>query len=155
MKLTTLLTIVGSIALAQPAAAQLEPYKDYNIDEATSVVTTVKVKANMLDDYLEGLRQTWVASNEVAKSLGQITGYNVYTSAHPSSGDFNLILVVHYKSTADIGPSKARYEAFMRAWGERRQQESRQTALTYPDLREITGDYIMNEITFVATPAPR
>lgn len=150
MKLATVLTTAGSIFLAHPALAQLEPYKDYNLNVATSVVTAVKVKANMLDDYLEGLRQTWVASNEVAKSLGQITGYNVYSSAHPSSGDFNLLLVVHYKSMADIGPSKERYEAFMRAWGERRQEESRQTALSYPDLREITGDYIMNEITFAA-----
>jgi hypothetical protein len=149
MKTPMLLTIVGSAALIQSAVAELTPYKDYNIGEATAIVTTVKVKANMLDDYLEGLRATWVASNEVAKSLGQIESYSIFTSALPQSGDFNLMLVVRYKSTADIGPSKERFEAFMRAWGEKRNQESRATAQTYPDLREITGDYMMNEITFV------
>jgi hypothetical protein len=149
MRLTTL-TIAASVALTQPAVAQLEAYEDYNISEATSIVTAVKVKANMLDYYLEGLKETWVASNEVAKSLGQIEGYNVYTSALPESGDFNLLLVVHFKNTGDIGPSKARYEAFMQAWGEARQEQSRETASTYPDVREITGDYMMNEITFVS-----
>ena len=154
MKLATLATLAASMGLIQPAAAQLESYKDYNISEATSIVTAVKVKANMLDYYLEGLRETWVASNDVAKSLGQIEGYNIYTSALPESGDFNLLLVVHFKNTADIGPSKARYEAFMQAWGERRQEESRATAATYPDVREITGNYMMNEITFLSSGAP-
>jgi hypothetical protein len=151
MRLTTLLTIAASMALARPAAAQLEAYEDYNISEATSIVTAVKVKANMLDYYLEGLKETWVASNDVAKSLGQIEGYNIYTSALPESGDFNLLLVVHFKNTGDVGPSKERYEAFMQAWGERRQEQSRETVRTYPDVREITGDYLMNEITFLSS----
>jgi hypothetical protein len=155
MKLAPLLTVLASTALLRPAMAQLESYKDYDISEATSIVTAVKVKANMLDYYLEGLRDTWVASNDVAKSLGQIEGYNVYTSALPESGDFNLLLVVHFKSTGDIGPSKARYEAFMKAWGDSRQSQSRETVKTYPDVREITGDYMMNEITFRSSGASR
>jgi hypothetical protein len=156
MRITTLSIIAAAAALGQqPAVAQLEPYKDYDVAEATSFVTTVRVQANMLDYYLEGLKETWVASNEVAKKLGQIEGYNVYTSALPGSGDFNLVLVVHYKNTADLGPSRARYEAFMREWGEQRNQESRETAQTYPNLREITGDYVMNEITFTSSSPQR
>ena len=56
----------------QGASAQLEPFQDYDISDAIWIVTTVKVEPNMGDDYLEGIRETWVAGNEVAKELGQI-----------------------------------------------------------------------------------
>ncbi len=143
-----LMSLTAFLAVSSPAMAQLEPYKDYNISEATSIVTTIKVDANMLDYYLEGLKATWVAGNEVAKSLGQIEDYAIYASALPASGDFNLVLVVNFANTGDIGPSKARYDAFMAEWGERRQRQTRETVKTYPDLRVITGDYLMNQITF-------
>lgn len=128
--------------------SQLKTYTDYDVSEATSIVTTVKVDSNMIDYYLEGLKTAWAPSNEISKDLGQIEGYNIYVSQLPNSGDFNVVLVVAFKSTADIGPSKERYDAFMAKWGEERQKESRAVAKTYPDIRTITGSYLMNEVTF-------
>jgi hypothetical protein len=148
MKLAATFTLIGTMMLAQPAFAQLEAYTDYDVSEATSIVTTVKVDSNMIDYYLEGLKTAWAPSNEVAKELGQIEGYNIYVSQLPNSGDFNVVLVVNFKNTADIGPSKARYDAFMAEWGSKRQKESRAIAKTYPDIRTITGSYLMNEVTF-------
>ncbi|PHR60794.1 MAG: hypothetical protein COA47_06165 [Robiginitomaculum sp.] len=148
MKIVSIAAIVGTMMLAQPAYAQLEAYKDYNINEATSIVTTVKVDSNMLDYYLEGLKSSWAPSNDIAIELGQLENYSIFSSALPNSGEFNLVLVVNFKSTGDIGPSKAKYEAFMAKWSDEQQKNSRETSKSYPNIRTITGSYIMNEITF-------
>lgn len=58
-----------------------------------------------------------------------------------------MILVVNFKSTADTGPSKAKYDEFMKEWGAKRQKESRAVTKTYPDIRTITGEYMMHQIT--------
>lgn len=147
MKLLSTLSALGLMALAQPAFAQLEVYKDYDVSDTVASVTTVKIDSNMGDYYLEGLRGTWVESNELAKKLGHIEDYAIYGSALPASGDFNMILVVNFKNIGDTGPSKARYDEFMKEWGSQRQKKSRAVSKTYPDVRTITGEYMMHQIT--------
>jgi hypothetical protein len=147
-KAIQLLAAVLLAGFVSVASAQLRPYQDYTISDAVSTVTTVRVHANMQDKYLEGLRDTWVASNEVAKRLGYIKDYAIYASDLPASGDFNLLLVVRYRNTADLAPSRERYEAFMREWGEANEEKNKKFSSTvYPNIRDITGDYLMREIT--------
>ncbi len=135
------------LASAVPAHAQLEIYDDYDVSDAVWSISTVKVDANMGDYYLEGLRSTWIASNEVAKKLGQIEDYAIYGSDFPQSGDFNMMLVVQFANTADLAPNKAKYDAFMKTWGETKVKESRQISKDlYPKIRTITGDYLMRKI---------
>lgn len=129
------------------ASADLEPWTDYDISEGVSNVTTIKVDSNMIDKYLEGLKSTWVPANEVSKELGQIKDYHIYVSQLPNSGDFNVILVVQFESAADLQPDKAEYEAFMKAWGAENQEMSDKVVMTYPDIRTITGEYLIREIT--------
>jgi hypothetical protein len=149
-----LLAIGLTVALSAPAAAQLKPYEDYTVSDSVSNVSTIKVSENMVDDYLQGIRQTWVASNEVAKKLGQLQDYHVFVSDLPNSGEFNVMLVATFANTSDLGPNKARYEAFMREWGTANEAANRVTTTTvYPNLREITGEYLMREVTFL--PAAR
>lgn len=148
MKILAPLALVAALCFLQTAFAQLKPYTDYEPGKSISSITTVKVKANMIDYYLEGIRGTWVASNEAAIKLGQIESYSVYVSDLPNSGDFNVVLVTRVKSASDLEPSKARYDAFMKAWGEANQAKTRETVKSYPDIREITGEYQLREITF-------
>jgi hypothetical protein len=102
----------------------------------------------MGDAYLEGLKKTWVASNDVAKKLGQIEDYHIYRSDLGDSGSFNLMLVVKFKNNEALAPNKARYDAFMKEWGAERQKKTTETAQhEYPAMRDITGDYNMREIT--------
>ena len=130
------------------ALADLEPWKDYTESEAVWSVTTIKVAANMDDAYLEGLAKTWVSTNEIAKKLGQIEDYHIYRSELPQSGNFNLLLVVKFKSSAELGPNKARYDAFMKEFGKQKQDEVTQySQKNYPAMREITGEYYVREIT--------
>lgn len=136
-----------AIFMTTTAHAQLKPFTDYDIDERVSQVTLVKVNNNMTDDYLEGIRSTWVAANKVAKELGHIEDYAIYVSDLPASGDFNMMLVVTFKNTADLAPSKARYDAFMAKWGENRVEQSREVSKNYPAMRSITGEYQVRKIT--------
>lgn len=141
-----------AIAISTPASAQLKPYQDYTVSDSVSNVTTVKVKENMIEDYLQGIRNTWAASNAVAKQLGQMKDYHVYVSDLPNSGEFNVMLVTTFANTSDLAPNKARYDAFMRAWGAANEAATRSTTTTvYPNLRQINGEYLMREVTFLPT----
>ena len=147
MRRKTALAALTFALLATFAFADLTPWKDYEVSEGVWSVTTVKVAANMDDAYLEGLKQTWVASNEVAKKLGQIQDYKIFRSDLPQSGDFNMMLVVIFKNTGELGPNKARYEAFIKEWGEARNKQTTEFAQqNYPAMRELTGQYYMREI---------
>lgn len=132
---------------SQTAVAQLEPWTDYDISKELWSITLVKVHPNMDDDYLEGLAKTWVASNEVAKELGQIEDYSIYRSELAQSGDVNLFLVVKFTDSSQLEPNKEEYQKFMQAWGEERQAQNREITKNYPSMREITGEYLVREIT--------
>ena len=145
-RILSLLVIAFSVGLA-PAQAQLEPFTDYEISEAVWEIGTVQVKTNAGDLYLEGLKATWVRGQEISKDLGHIEDYAIYSSITPESGDFNLLLVTKYSSLADMVPSKEKYDAFMAALGQEQAEAGSKRALEpYPELREITGSYIVHEL---------
>ncbi len=148
MKIRQILTGLFLASVASVALADLEPWTDYELSEGVTNVTTVKVDANMIDKYLEGLSKTWAPANQIAKELGQIEGYWIHVSQLPNSGDFNVVLGIDFKDSASLQPEKAKYDAFMKKWGEENQKKSDKIVMTYPDIREITGEYLMREITF-------
>lgn len=135
-------------SFASTAAAELDPWTDYDISEGVTNVTTVKVDSNMIDKYLEGLRDTWAPANDVAKELGQIEDYAIYVSELPNGGEFNVVLVVEFKDSAALQPNKEDYDAFMKKWGDANREKTEKIVLTYPDIRVINGEYYMREITF-------
>lgn len=128
------------------AMAQLEPFTDYDISKELWSITLVQVHPNMGDDYLEGLKDTWVASNEVAKELGQIEDFAIYRSELQQSGDVNLFLVVKFADSSQLEPNKEEYEKFMKAWGEANEDKVRERVKDYPSMRNITGEYMVRKI---------
>ncbi|MCH8249696.1 MAG: hypothetical protein IH913_08820 [Proteobacteria bacterium] len=136
--------LAGSASIA---VADLDPWTDYDISETVSNVTTVKVDSNMIDKYLEGLSKTWVTGNKVAMELGQIEGYSIYVSELPDSGSFNVVLITDFKDASSLQPSKDNYDAFMKKWSDENQAITDEIVPTYPDIRTITGEYLMREIT--------
>ena len=147
MKLSRLLTVVALAGFASVASADLEPWTDYDISESVMNVTTVKVDSNMIDKYLEGLSKTWAPANETAKELGQIEDYGIFVSQLPNGGEFNVVLVVYMANSGDMQPNKDDYDAFMKAWGEENEKINEEIVPTYPDIRTITGEYLMRKIT--------
>lgn len=136
-----------ALLVAQPALAQLKPFEDYDISDAVWTMVTVKVAPNMEDDYLEGLAQTWIRSNDLAKQLGHIEDYAIYRSELPNSGDFNLVLMVKFPSAANLEPSREKYREFMEAWTDDDKERTREIVKDYPSMREITGEYRLRKIT--------
>jgi hypothetical protein len=148
MRFKISVAILAMAFCSSAAHADLEIYKDYTVSDAVWSVTTIKVKSNMGDAYLEGIKKTWVATSQVAKELGQIEDYKIYASDLPESGDFNVLLVVKFKNNEALTPNKARYDAFMAKWGEARNKETNEMAQRdYPAMRVITGEYQLREIT--------
>lgn len=148
MKLSKMIGTIVVLALSGTAFADLEPWKDYEVSDSVYSVSTIKVDPNMGDAYLEGIKRTWAAANEVQKELGHIEDYAIYRSITPQGGDFNLILVVTFADTADLSPNKARYDAFMAAMGKDTLDETTEySQKNYPGMRTITGDYLMRRIT--------
>ena len=148
MRYKSILLSLTLIFTSLTVNADLKPWEDYDTSDAVWLITTVKVNPNMGDAYLEGLKNTWVESNKVAIELGQIEEYKIYRSDLPQSGDFNLLLIVKFKDTGDLAPSKERYKAFMKKWGEERNKKTTDYAQkNYPGMREITGQYYLREIT--------
>jgi hypothetical protein len=136
------------LAFTSASWADLEPFDDYDISDAVWSVTTVKVDSNMVDAYLEGLRETWVPGNKISKELDQIEDWWIYLSDLPASGDFNLMLVVKFSDTEDLAPNKAEYKKFMAKFTKELSDKTTDYAKkNYPGMREITGQYLMREIT--------
>lgn len=136
------------LAIAGVTYADLEPWEDYDVSDAVWSVTTVQVHPNMDDAYLEGIKNTWAAANEVALSLGQIESYSIFRSDLPQSGHFNLLLVVKFANTSDLAPNKEEYDRFMAEFTRARSDETTEYAQrNYPAMRNITGEYYMREIT--------
>jgi len=149
MKLHQLLAGFVLLCFAGVASADLEIWKDYELSEGVTSVTTVKVDSNMVDKYLEGLSQTWAPAQEVRKELGHIEAYWIHVNQLENSGDFNVVLGIDYKNAAAaLSNDKAEYQAFMKKWGEENQKKSDQIVLTYPEIREIVGTYLMRSVTF-------
>ena len=147
MRSKFILTAVLLCFFSTSALAQLEPWKDYDVSDELWNITTVKVDPNMGDDYLEGLRDSWVAANKVAKELGQIEDFFIFRSQLPQSGDANLFLVIKFPNSRSLDPNKEEYEKFMKAWGEENQDKVREITKDYPSMRTITGEYLVREIT--------
>lgn len=146
MRIKIIFSALLFLFFTQSAVAQLEPFSDYQMSDELWNITLIKVKPNMGDDYLEGLRDTWIASNKVAMELGQIEDYAIYRSQLPSSGDVNLFLVVKFKNSDQLDPNKAEYDKFMKAWGEANESRTREITKNYPSMREITGEYLVRKI---------
>ena len=145
--LKILLVLVSAMS-CRIAIADLEPYKDYDISESVWSVSTINVVSNMDDAYLEAIKSAWAEGNDVAIKLGHIQDYKIFRSDLPQSGDFNLVLMVKYKNSADLAPNKEKYEAWIKEWGDARTESWAEFAdQDVAGMREITGQYIMREIT--------
>ncbi len=150
--LTRMIAAAGgamALALAVPATAQMQIYQDYEPADEVVELTMVKVDEGQLETYLNGLKSTWIAANEVQKEQGVISSYGIYTVPYGDS-EFNLILRVTFPGTEMIGPSKERYMAFMEAYGKANIDKGNRTVQAiYNKIRTIQGRYMLREIRMI------
>ena len=124
------------------------PLVDNELSEEVVEMTVVTVKPNKKDDYLMGIKKTWVDSCNIQKELGHIIGCAVYT-ANTAGTDPNVFLTIRYKNLAAMGPNKDKYNEFIEAW-RAKLSESDQDDIAggYGDMREIVDLVILQEVNF-------
>jgi len=138
----------GFAIFASPASAQLQPWQDYEASDSVWIVTHVDLDPGTLGIYLEGLKSTWIAANEVAKELGQIKDYAIYSNQFGAADEFDLVLVVELEGTEDLAPNRERYEKFLEAYGQANIDKANDTVLElYNKIRKIKGTYLLRKIT--------
>ena len=106
------------LSLLVPFFSLAEIWVDYEPAEQVTEMTVVKVKPNMLDDYLMGIKSTWVDSCEIQKELGHIVSCAVYT-ASTAGTDPNVFLTITYENLAAMGPDKENMRSLLKH-GEKR-----------------------------------
>jgi hypothetical protein len=148
MKKFAVAAAAAALTLASSAQAY-EVYTDYTPSKEVWDVTMVKVNPNRIDDYLEGLEQTWWSGCEIGKKLGTVLECGIYLSDTTANRDFNLLLVMKYPSGATLDPDAALFKKFqteMRA----QLEEAKQDKLVegYEELRTFWGEMNFRKIEF-------
>ena len=134
--------------LVLPVFISAEPWVDYELSDEVVEMTVVTVKPNMKDDYLMGIKKTWVDSCNIQKELGHILGCAVFT-ANTAGTDPNVFLTIRYENLAAMGQNKEKYNEFMEAW-RKKISESDQESIAggYGDMREIVDLVVLQEVKF-------
>ncbi|MGB3469990.1 MAG: hypothetical protein WBA51_04125 [Erythrobacter sp.] len=146
--------IAGGVAAltfagASPAAAQMEVYENYEPAEEVIELTFVKVDEGQFETYLEGLKSTWVAANEIQKQLGYVSSYAIYGVPY-GENEFNMVLRVSFPSTEMVGPSKERYMKFLDAYGKANLDKGNSTVLElYNKIRKIQATHLLREVKMI------
>ena len=131
-----------------PAFISAEPWVDYELSEEVIEMTVVTVKPGMKDDYLMGIKRTWVDACNIQKELGHILGCGVYT-ANTAGTDPNVFLTIRYENLAAMGPNKQKYNEVTEAWRKKiSESEQENIAGGYDDMREIVDLVVLQEVTF-------
>lgn len=108
----TVLAAASIAALALAGSAAAEAYKDYTPQKGAWQITEVNVDMNHIDDYLTGLRTTWVQAAELSKKKGLTDNYWIMVKMDPAGKGANVMLGQHYTSLSALEPDKDRDQAF-------------------------------------------
>jgi len=100
--------IAGAFALGFVGAASAEEWVDYTPMKGVWIKTMIHVEPSRIDDYLVGLKKTWVPSEEVLKKKGLIDNYRVQVSVNSNTTGPNVVLIEHYVSMAALDPDRER-----------------------------------------------
>jgi hypothetical protein len=112
MRKMMVLTAVAALGFVGHANAA-EIYKDYVPSKAVWNVTMVKVNPNHIDDYLGGLRQSWMNGCAAGKKAGSLEDCYIYVSETAAGGPFNVMLVQKFTSAAMMEPNEEMYNKVM------------------------------------------
>ena len=138
----------ATFALAGSAQA-FEVFTDYTPTKEVWNVTMVNVNPNRIDDYLEGLKQTWASGCDIGKKHGTVLDCGIYVSETAASRDFNVMLVMKLPSAAATDPDPELFktiQAETRAMLEEAKQD--QIVAGYEEFRTFWGEMNFRRIDF-------
>ncbi|HEU0225946.1 MAG TPA: hypothetical protein VFR29_10960 [Steroidobacteraceae bacterium] len=144
-----IVTVAAATMLAGASAQAFEVYTDYTPTKEVWNVTLVKVNPNRIDDYLEGLKQTWHSGCEIGKKMGTVLDCGIYVSETSANRDFNTMLVMKFPSAASGDPNPEQYKQFQ-AEMRKQLEEQKQDALVqgYEQFRTFFNEQNFRRIDF-------
>lgn len=136
--------IISMLMFSIAGFAQEEDSREFA--DGVIELTTVKVKTNFLQQYLDGIEQTWVAAAKIQQDMGIISNYNVYVGNDGST----VYLTMTYPSWANKAPwtdeQAAEFEEQFRETIS--QDENIQLSQSYEDIREIVSVELIGRLIF-------
>ncbi|HSZ52071.1 MAG TPA: hypothetical protein VK801_10910 [Caulobacteraceae bacterium] len=99
---------VAGAVLAAAATAAAETWVDWSPGKGVTEKQYISVAPGHLDDYMTGLRKTWVPQQEIRKKHGVITDYVILLRDHRDSPDDQICLITVYPSGAAMDPDRTR-----------------------------------------------
>lgn len=136
--------LISVLMLSITSFAQEENSREFA--DGVIELTTVKVKTNFLQNYLDGIEQTWVAAAKIQQEMGIISDYNVYIGNDGST----VYLTMVYPSWANKAPwSDEQIAEFQKKFNETISQEDNvQLSQSYEDIREIVSVELIGRLIF-------
>ena len=136
--------LISVLMLSITTFAQEENSREFA--DGVIELTTVKVKTNFLQDYLDGIEQTWVAAAKIQQEMGIISNYNVYIGNDGST----VYLTQTYPSWANKAPWTDEQTAeFQKKFNEvMSDEDNTEMSKGYEDIREIVSVVLIGRLIF-------
>ncbi|MFZ2508174.1 MAG: hypothetical protein WAW79_06865 [Steroidobacteraceae bacterium] len=148
MKRISIAAAAAAFVLGSSAQA-FEAYTDYTPSKEVWNVTMVKVNPNRIDDYLEGLKQTWMTGCEVGKKNGVVVDCFVYLSETTANRDFNMMLVTKMPNGAVSDPDGVKFKKMQTETRAMLAQDKQDKIVEgYEELRTFFGEMTFRRIDF-------
>ena len=149
MSVKTNSLVAAALMVLASGASAFEVFKDYVPSTEVYSVSFVRVDPNRLDDYLEGLKQTWMSGCEIGKAQGVTKDCGIYVSTTTRNRDFNVILVTAAPNDASSDPNQKRYEEFMASMRAKLAEDKQKKIVEgYEEMRSFFGEQDFRKITF-------
>ena len=136
--------LVSMLVFSVSTFAQEEDSREFA--DGVIELTTVKVKTNFLQQYLDGIEQTWVAASKIQQDMGIISNYNVYVGNDGST----VYLTQTYPSWANEAPwTDEQMAEFQEKFSQSiSQEENIKLSQGYEDIREIVSVELIGRLIF-------
>jgi hypothetical protein len=108
MKNLKIAALVAAAGFAIAPLALAEEWTDYAPSKEPWTVTTVKVEAGKLDDYLVSLQKSYASGLEREKKAGDVLEYHILVNTNENAQGATVVFLVKYKDWSVLAPNKDR-----------------------------------------------
>ena len=105
---TLLSTLALTAALTAAPLAFADVWVDYAPTKEPWTVTTVKVAPGKLDDYIVGLKKSYVDQLERQKKNGDVLDYHILVNTSPNGAGATIVFLTKFKDWMSVIPNKER-----------------------------------------------
>jgi len=147
MNTTKKLQLVALVVLSLPIASLCFAQSDAPYNEGPVwLLTMIRTKPGMSDDYIKSLGQTVKLVSDEAKKQGIIMDYKILLGDASDPHDYNILLMQEVKNFAAYDGIREKLDPITKKLVGNQDQQ-RQLAIKRVEVREILGTKRMREIT--------